>query len=84
MLIGDFISLIFINLLVAIPTTFVGNQIYSDTTLHYITAMDTVYYHSFVFHAFLLTSNRFCVFICKFAEPLFIPKYLYMWPEFMA
>jgi hypothetical protein len=78
MLIGDMLNLIFVMMVVAVPTTFVGQSIYSGTVLSIFTSMDTINYHSNLWFSFLLTLNRLCVFIIRPLDTLFTGRKLKM------
>src|SRR3569833_3122362 len=63
MLINDLISVVFIQLILSIPITFTGQAIYPEWFTRYVATIDTVTYSGLIVFCYLITINRFLVFL---------------------
>ncbi|KAH7710519.1 hypothetical protein AAVH_22188 [Aphelenchoides avenae] len=59
---------------VVVPMTFAGKIIYSDNLLHILGAFDSISYNAALYFAFVLTLNRFTVFVWKRLDQVLFQK----------
>ena len=78
LLLVNFLSL-FIQIVLIVPINIAGTQIYPQLFADIIAGMDTVAYYGFLIFAFVLTLNRFLVFLFPKANQFLFSKTNITW-----